>query len=701
MLLGARPHHNELWAILLEKAWVKINGGYTNTIGGIFSEAILALTGFPTEIYRHKKMQQRDILKLYKDIEIGYKEGSIMACGTKSDDYNIENVGLIPGHAYSIVYPQKWKEKQLYLIKLRNPWGKNEWKGNWSDNSPKWTGDYIKYFNYKKSNDGTLWIELNDFINYFNNTYICHLLYGALVKYFYFEYSAYFTKPSIFNFLQEKKAVTSICILFKNRRFNREINNIRHPFSLLLCRYNKNRKIEKIWSKWDCEDEFNIIDNLEPGYYCIWAYCPLNLINGDNSFKYILQISSLSPYQIEFIGQDHDFTFVQYLITDNYKLLNSDKIKASPNFSIQNNDELFSNGLFNSLIYNNTGNPIEITATENGITNCQLLPPYQGRNNFIIIIPPFESAAIIGLRLSYEEGLFNFRFQAKYQTGGGQYNNGSSYFNIGDRYANYLKFRINSDSPSNNNLRTEEYKFIKRNLAKKMPIFNSNNFSLKESLRQSQLIKEEITPEKLLKDYPYEFNIIFKKYNKTGELEGRGVFFWRTGIKYVGYFSNNQLSKKGCLLDNQNRLFYKGDFLNNNKHGYGILFYNEKEYYEGDFYNDKMEGNGNYHFSNGDIWEGVFKNNMKNGLGILIKKYGDISIAKFENDYFIGEYALNNEEILYIKNIREQDKKMLLEQLKKKENDMDNNSLMKKNILTATLNIYKKKVDLTKSIIVY
>ena len=81
-----------------------------------------------------------------------------MACGSKS---NVESVGLIPGHAYSIVYPHKWKEKQIYLIKLRNPWGKNEWKGNWSDYSRYWTDEYIKYFHYKKTNDGTLFIDLN------------------------------------------------------------------------------------------------------------------------------------------------------------------------------------------------------------------------------------------------------------------------------------------------------------------------------------------------------------------------------------------------------------------------------------------------------------------------------------------------------------------------------------------------------------
>ena len=51
-------------------------------------------------------------------------------------------MGLIADHAYSILKIRVIKHPikgEVTLIKLRNPWGKKEWKGEWSDDSSSWT----------------------------------------------------------------------------------------------------------------------------------------------------------------------------------------------------------------------------------------------------------------------------------------------------------------------------------------------------------------------------------------------------------------------------------------------------------------------------------------------------------------------------------------------------------------------------------
>lgn len=49
--------------------------------------------------------------------------------------------GLHGNHAYSLIQAAVVNKNGLNveLVKLRNPWGRDEWKGDWSDNSPLWT----------------------------------------------------------------------------------------------------------------------------------------------------------------------------------------------------------------------------------------------------------------------------------------------------------------------------------------------------------------------------------------------------------------------------------------------------------------------------------------------------------------------------------------------------------------------------------
>ena len=61
-------------------------------------------------------------------------------------------------------------------------------------------------------------------------------------------------------------------VLFKNWRFNRDIADLSHPFSLIVCKYDNERKIEKLWGTWGYKDDLNVIEHFEPGFYVIWLY---------------------------------------------------------------------------------------------------------------------------------------------------------------------------------------------------------------------------------------------------------------------------------------------------------------------------------------------------------------------------------------------------------------------------------------------
>lgn len=47
----SRSHNNELWVLLLEKAYAKIHGNYYTLRGGFANEGMMDLTGSPTECF--------------------------------------------------------------------------------------------------------------------------------------------------------------------------------------------------------------------------------------------------------------------------------------------------------------------------------------------------------------------------------------------------------------------------------------------------------------------------------------------------------------------------------------------------------------------------------------------------------------------------------------------------------------------------
>ncbi len=146
-----RSKTNELWVILLEKAWAKVHGGYMNIAAGLTREALRDLTGASAITY----FTQRNREELWERLVQANFKKFIMTAGSDnlnngSDSY-IEKIGIAGSHAYSLleVYellnlgggryklltPKENKDGMNVerLVKLRNPWGKGEWKGDWSD----------------------------------------------------------------------------------------------------------------------------------------------------------------------------------------------------------------------------------------------------------------------------------------------------------------------------------------------------------------------------------------------------------------------------------------------------------------------------------------------------------------------------------------------------------------------------------------
>jgi len=150
---------NETWLPLLEKAFAKAHGDYSAIDGGFVGEGIEDLTGgvtsevFATDILDKDKFWREELMNVNKTFLFG--------CGQMSGTYG-ERRGIQEKHAYSIMEAREIDGQRL--LKLRNPWGRTEWTGRWSDGSEEWTPDWMHKLNHKFGDDGVFWISYKDLL---------------------------------------------------------------------------------------------------------------------------------------------------------------------------------------------------------------------------------------------------------------------------------------------------------------------------------------------------------------------------------------------------------------------------------------------------------------------------------------------------------------------------------------------------------
>ena len=73
-----------------------------------------------------------------------------------------EHASLVTGHAYTLLGTVKL-DGGPQLVKLRNPWGREEYTGPFRDDDPKWTAAWKAQAGLVVADDGIFHIPLADF----------------------------------------------------------------------------------------------------------------------------------------------------------------------------------------------------------------------------------------------------------------------------------------------------------------------------------------------------------------------------------------------------------------------------------------------------------------------------------------------------------------------------------------------------------
>lgn len=182
---------NETWLPLMEKAYAKAHGDYQTIEGGYAGEGIEDLTGGVATYIKSEDVLDKE--ELWQEL-MQVNDKFLFGCGSRRgrDNDPADEEGFVRGHAYTVLEAreidkpkslvemeekeaakketkkkQKGDNGKVRLLKLHNPWGKQEWNGAWSDGSKEWTPEVLEKLNHTFGDDGLFWISYQDFLRYY------------------------------------------------------------------------------------------------------------------------------------------------------------------------------------------------------------------------------------------------------------------------------------------------------------------------------------------------------------------------------------------------------------------------------------------------------------------------------------------------------------------------------------------------------
>lgn len=122
-------NQSEFWSALLEKAYLKYTRDYViaNKHGRYFNNVMYHFGARTTRAFSTNQLDS--IKDSFKMLSCIFQGNTYMAALTNNEAK--EKHGLIKMHAYSVIGFEIRSNKQL--IRLYNPWGKEEWNGQFSD----------------------------------------------------------------------------------------------------------------------------------------------------------------------------------------------------------------------------------------------------------------------------------------------------------------------------------------------------------------------------------------------------------------------------------------------------------------------------------------------------------------------------------------------------------------------------------------
>lgn len=178
LLCSYSSNKSEFWISLLEKAYMKVMGGY-DFPGSNSNIDLHALTGWiPERISIRMKDADFNRDALFNTLESRLCKGDVLltvATGIMSDS-EADRTGLVATHAYAVMDIRSVNGVRLF--KLKNPWSHLRWRGNYSELDVRhWTPELQNTLSYDphsaaQFDNGVFWIDYDSICAFFEVFYM-------------------------------------------------------------------------------------------------------------------------------------------------------------------------------------------------------------------------------------------------------------------------------------------------------------------------------------------------------------------------------------------------------------------------------------------------------------------------------------------------------------------------------------------------
>ena len=177
-LCSYSSNRSELWISLLEKAYMKVMGGY-DFPGSNSNIDLYALTGWiPERVAVRPEDPAFNADAAFRQLVGRFSAGQVLATAATGEmtEAVADRAGLVPTHAYAVLDVREVEGVQLF--KLKNPWAHLRWRGNWSElDTEHWTPAFRQALDYNPEDaanfdNGVFWIDYKSLQHYFDVLYM-------------------------------------------------------------------------------------------------------------------------------------------------------------------------------------------------------------------------------------------------------------------------------------------------------------------------------------------------------------------------------------------------------------------------------------------------------------------------------------------------------------------------------------------------